>query len=330
MAFTAEIRVSAVHSDIIRLGLIGAGRWGRNYIRTIGALPGVTLAAIASRNPATAQLVPRGCIVLEDWSDLVLRSDIDGVVIATPPKLHAPMLLGAARAGKAVLVEKPLVAREVDLETVEEAEASAKQVIMVENTHLYHPAFRALAAMARREAPISGIRASAGAHGPYRVDVPVLWDWGSHDLAMCLAIDAGPWVPEAALRIASRIVDGCVAERLHVALRARSGIVAELALSTLDDKHRWFAVDLAPGTLIYSDSATFKLRSFPYPRAHPQDSDGMPVPVADELPLTRAVTEFVEAIRNGERPGASLRTGKQVVRLLSAIDALLQAGGKSI
>lgn len=316
-------------SEVVRLGLIGAGRWGRNYIRTIGSLPGATLAAVASRNPDTVQLVPPGCVVVEDWSDLVARPDIDGVVIATPPKLHAEMLLGAARAGKAVLVEKPLVLHEADLQTVAEAEASAKQAIMVENTHLYHPAFRALVAATRREAPIRGIRASAGAHGPYRRDVSVLWDWGSHDLAMCLAVDAGPWIPEAAVRDASRIVDGCLAERIHVVLRARPGIVARLALSTLDDKHRWFAVDLAQGTLIYSDTARSKLRSFPYPGADPQDTDGVPVPVADELPLTRAVTEFVEVIRNGAWSDSSLRTGKEVVRLLSAIDLLLQKDGKA-
>jgi predicted homoserine dehydrogenase-like protein len=45
----------------IRLGLAGAGRWGRNYIRTIAGLSGVRLTRVASSNPATADLLPPDC-----------------------------------------------------------------------------------------------------------------------------------------------------------------------------------------------------------------------------------------------------------------------------
>ena len=53
---------------MIRLALIGAGRWGRNYIRTIMGLDGAELVVVASGNPETAGLVPRGvpnCVGLE-------------------------------------------------------------------------------------------------------------------------------------------------------------------------------------------------------------------------------------------------------------------------
>ena len=42
---------------VIRLGLIGAGRWGKNFIRTIRGLDGVTLSAFCSRHPDSRSLV---------------------------------------------------------------------------------------------------------------------------------------------------------------------------------------------------------------------------------------------------------------------------------
>lgn len=307
----------------IRLGLLGAGRWGRNYIRTIATLPDVTLAAVASSNPETRSLVPDGCRVLASWSDLVALEDIDGVVIATPPHLHATMLLAAAAAGKAVLVEKPLVLTLEDLARVTRAAEAANRPIMVENTHLFHPAFRALVTEAHGRGQIRGIRASAGAHGPYRVDVPVLWDWGSHDIAMCLALDAGPWTAVGAQRAEARVVDGFPAERLHLQMRSDSGIAAQLTLSTLDDKHRWFAVDLDGETLIYSDQGPSKLQSLAHAGAR-HDEQGTAIPVRDEPPLTRALVEFAAAIRNDDRSDDSLRIGIETVRLLSSFDTLMR------
>src|SRR5229473_890850 len=92
----------------VRLGLIGAGRWGRNYLRTIAATPGVRLARLASRNPDSVRLAPADCAVTPDWRDLLDRNALDGVIIATPAALHAEMALAAMDAGLPVLVEKPL------------------------------------------------------------------------------------------------------------------------------------------------------------------------------------------------------------------------------
>jgi predicted dehydrogenase len=307
--------------DTVRLGLIGAGRWGRNYIRTINGLPDVTLAAVASTNPATAALVHADCRIVADWRRLLTFGDIGGVIIATPPALHASMIEAAAASGKAVLVEKPLVGNGADLAVVGAAAAKASRVIMVDHTHLFHPAFLTLLGEARMRGPIQSIRASAGNHGPYRHDVPVLWDWGAHDLAMCLALDAGPWTAERIECSARRIVEGCTAERLCLTMRSEAHVSADLRLSTLDDRHRWFAVDLANATLIYSDIGPDKLKLCPSRGASPA-CGGQTIAFGEELPLTRAVIEFATAIRQGRRRDDTLRIGIEVVRLLAAFDAL--------
>ena len=130
----------------IRLGLIGAGRWGRNYIRTINGLPGVRLARLASRNPDSARLIPTGCSIFTDWREMLSSRDLDGVIVATPPHLHAEMAFAAIDAGLAVLIEKPLTLSVAEAHALRERARERGVLAMVDHTHLFNPAFRALKA----------------------------------------------------------------------------------------------------------------------------------------------------------------------------------------
>lgn len=301
----------------LELGLVGVGRWGRNYARTIAALSGVRLAAAASRNPQTAALVPPDCRVVADWRDLLGVSSLDGLIIASPPSTHAEILLAAIDAGKPVLAEKPIVQSRADAERVRRALARRAAIILVEHTHLFHPAFRAL----QREtasAPIRAIRASAGNRGPYRADVPVLWDWGPHDLAMCLTLVPGP----ATVARATRTVGQPCQERVSIALNLAGGIAADITLSNMDDRHRWFAVEQATGTLVFRDFVPDKLvRLAPGEDVH---ASGKPIPVPDEPPLTRAVLDFSGMIRRNDVSRVSVDLGLRVVEFIESIESTLK------
>ncbi len=90
------------------VAVVGCGYWGKNLVRNfdrLGALAMVCDATPAGRATA-AELVPRTPAV----SDLeeVLRSDVSGVVVATPAETHYDITRRALDAGKDVFVEKPL------------------------------------------------------------------------------------------------------------------------------------------------------------------------------------------------------------------------------
>lgn len=308
---------------LIRLGLVGVGRWGRNYVRTIAGLPEVSLVCAASRNPDTRQLVSADCRVVADWRALVSADDIDGVVIASPPASHAEILAAAVRAGKAVLVEKPLAQSLADIPLIEAAARDAGAAIMVEHTHLYHPAFRALVREAKARGPLRGVRASAGNHGPVRRDVPVLWDWGAHDAAMCLHLLGRDWAVQDVKCMEAHPVAEGMAKRLRLRLLFSGQIPAEIQLSTLDDQHRWFAVDLNHETLVYQDRGRDGLKLCPRAGAGP-DEPGMALDVPEVLPLTQVVMEFAAAIRGGKLMRDSLRLGIDVVELLARCEMVLQ------
>lgn len=300
----------------IHLGLVGVGRWGRNYVRTIAEVDGAELAAVASSNPDTREIVPPGCGIFADWRDL-LNENIDAVIIASPPSTHAEILIAAVAAGKAVLVEKPLVTTAADLAAIQSAVTNS--IVMVEHTHLFHPAFRALKGMVVAKGKPRGIRASAGNTGPYRKDISVLWDWGPHDVAMALDLVPGPAKVCEARVVERRYVGDVAAERVKLKLGLAGCVPCDVTLSTLDPRHRWLAVDYADSTLIYSDRQGHALRFVGAPGAG-LEAEGEVIDVPDARPLTVAVQEFVDAVRQQIPMTANIIQANQVV------DVILRCG----
>jgi predicted dehydrogenase len=300
-------------SEPVRLALIGAGRWGRIYLRTLAGLEGIALAAVASGNAETAGLVPPGCRLFTDWRDLVAAGGFDGVIIATPPSTHAEIAGSVIARGRAVLIEKPLT---LDLGQARRLHALAAEnpvLVQVGHVHLAAPAWRELKRIAGGLGPVRTIRAVAGNHGPHRGDVGVLWDWGAHDVAMCLDLMGGmPDEVEACL-LSRRQVEGGVAERLRLRL-GFGGVTAEIVLGTDMDKTRRFEVGCQGGTLVYDDLALAKLTQ-----------DGEAVEIGKTLPLSAQLEDFVASIRAGSTDRSGLDLGVKVVGVLERCQSGLVA-----
>jgi len=297
---------------IIRLGLIGAGPWGQNYIKTItgsGGLDGVTLARLASRNPQSAGLVDGDCQISENWRDLLDVGDLDGVIIATPPQHHAEMTLAAIDAGIAVLVEKPMTFSTTEAEAVLSAATAKDAIVRVNHIHLYSAAWQALKREAASLGPLKAISTVVGGPGPNRADVPVLWDWGSHDVAMCIdLIGRRPDTVRADIIETGRAL----------ALELNFGpVTARIAISNkAPEKQRLLTAAYEGGELIYDDrlEGGEKLRL----KTMPQDP-GRTFLLGDGTPLERAILAFADAIRRGDFDPADVTLGERVVRVLGEL-----------
>ena len=93
---------------MIRVGLIGFGLAGRYFHAPLIVAAGMQLrAVVTSRSDAVREFVP-DALVLSCADDLMKRGDIDLVVVATPNHLHTGQAAAALRAGKHVVVDKPL------------------------------------------------------------------------------------------------------------------------------------------------------------------------------------------------------------------------------
>jgi myo-inositol 2-dehydrogenase/D-chiro-inositol 1-dehydrogenase len=107
---------------MIRVAVLGAGRIGQIHAANVAANPRATLVAVADPIDASARKLAErlGCEASIDGEAVIARKDVDAVVIGTPSDTHAHLMLLAARAGKAVLCEKPV---DNDLAKADEAVA---------------------------------------------------------------------------------------------------------------------------------------------------------------------------------------------------------------
>jgi len=301
----------------VRLALVGAGPWGLNIAHTVAAMEGVRLSVVASRNPETAGRLDSGTRVVRNWRDAI-DADVDGVVIATPPASHAEIALAAIEKRRAVLIEKPLTMNVVEAEAVLAAAERADVLAGVDHVHLFHPAFRELKRRAATMGAVRAIDAVAGGHGPFRADTSVLWDWGPHDVAMCLDLTGRrPERAASLIRERRRTPDG-MGETVDITLEFEQGMVANIAVgNVLPDKVRRFRVALDGGSLIYRDHADVAL-AFVDKDGREHSIDVSPVPS-----LTCALADFAGKIAVGSRDRTGLALGVDVVRVLVDCDAAM-------
>ncbi len=95
----------------LRIGLIGAGRHGSRYIQhLLHDLPGVSLAALCRKRigERLSSLSTTDIPVYGDYRALIADPRVEAVVVVTPPSLCLEICLEAVKAGKPILIEKPL------------------------------------------------------------------------------------------------------------------------------------------------------------------------------------------------------------------------------
>lgn len=174
---------------MIGVGVIGYGYWGPNLVRNFYEVPGCIVRCVCDRDPSRLDLVQARYPTVEvttTWTDLVARSDIDLVVIATPVASHFELAEGALRSGKHVLVEKPLAASVEQAEKLVELAGARGLLLMVDHTFVFTPAVQKI-----RELVVSGELGELYYYDSVRVnlglfqhDVNVIWDLAVHDLSI--------------------------------------------------------------------------------------------------------------------------------------------------
>ena len=106
----------------MRVGIIGAKLQGGRRAPFVHNFPDTELVVISAAHKESAEALASkfGCEAAVGWEPVVKRSDLDAVIVCTPPNLHAAISIAAMDNGMHVLCEKPLA------RTVEEAEAMLK------------------------------------------------------------------------------------------------------------------------------------------------------------------------------------------------------------
>jgi myo-inositol 2-dehydrogenase/D-chiro-inositol 1-dehydrogenase len=131
---------------MVRFGILGAGRIGKVHARTLADSGRAQVAYIADAMPqAAAELAASVGAKVASVDEIIAASDVDAVLIATPTDTHADLIERVARAGKAILCEKPVSLSVERIEACLAVVEAAKVPLMIGFHRRYDPNFAALA-----------------------------------------------------------------------------------------------------------------------------------------------------------------------------------------
>ena len=132
-------------TKVLQLGLIGIGRWGQNYLRTIRNSSDIQLRRVAGRSHQYSLLADDpGIKFTSDWREVCDDDSLDGVIVATPPSTHYDIVRRALNTGLPILVEKPLTCSLKGCEELRDHSEHKKIFCMVNFIHIYSKGYQHL------------------------------------------------------------------------------------------------------------------------------------------------------------------------------------------
>ena len=324
-------------SRVPRIAVIGTGYWGRNHVRNFHALG--ALAAICDSNPAAVAGVAKDYPGVQSFTDpaaVLARTDIDGVVIATPAATHGELAAAALAQRKHVLVEKPLCLDLGEAARLREQSVRTGVTLMVGHVLLYHPAFRQVRNLVQKGAlgPLRYVYSNRLSLGKIRREENALWSFAPHDISMILAL-AGSMPTRVSASGGHYLAQG-VADTTLSHLRFGDGLQAHVFVSWLHPykDHRLVVIG-AEAMLVFDDTqpSARKVLMYKHDVRWKEDipvvakADAEPISIEDGEPLRGECETFLGCIRDGTKPPSDADEAIRVLRVLDACQRAIAAEG---
>ncbi len=297
----------------VRIGLVGCGKWGAFVLRDLVALGSEVTVAVRSAEGRAAAAEGQAAGVVDTLDDL---PEVDGIVVVTPTKAHAPVVESALERDVPVFVEKPLTD---DLEAADRLAAAAPDRLFVMDKWRYHPGVELLAAIARDDelGGVAGVRTSRlGWGNPH--DVDSVWVLAPHDLSIGLEILGEVPAPRSAVADA---VDGHALGLVGL-LGHRPWHVLEVSTRSIE-RRREVSLVCEDGVAVLPDSYSEDVRIYRgRDPAEPTPPEPELRPISTELPLLRELRAFLEHLDGGPPPRSSAAEGAAIVRAVTELRSL--------
>lgn len=138
------------NGDIIRVGIVGAGRVGMEWhLPDIRSAGGEVIAIADSVEGRAARYASELKVeyAFDDYREIVALPEVDVVAVCTTPFVHAEVAIAALEAGKHVYLEKPPTMNEEEMVRVNEAAQESGRLLMSGSNSIYHNEMQALKRM---------------------------------------------------------------------------------------------------------------------------------------------------------------------------------------
>lgn len=336
---------------MLKIAVLGAGHWGPNLIRNFHNHQASEVAWVVDRDESRLALTRSRypeIQVTADAGQALADPGVNAVVIATPTITHHTLAAAALRAGKHVLVEKPIATRLAEAEELCELAEAGGRVLMVGHVFLYNAAVRRIKEYLDQGklGQVFYIAMTRTNLGPIRMDVNAAWDLAAHDVSIVnywlegvpthVAAHGGSWINPGIEDAAFANLwygDGVMAH-LHVSwLNPRKvrdiTIVGEKGMLTFDDMNLSEPLRLYDKTVTDQRSSGF-IDTFASFRTSIREGDILIPKVPTNEPLRAECDHFIECVASGRKPVSGGRSGAAAVRVLEAFDRSMAADGQKV
>jgi predicted dehydrogenase len=338
-------RGSMPMSTPLGVAILGCGYWGVNHVRVLSELPSTRIVAVCDERADRLEEIERRFPHIRTATkvaDTLAADGVDAVIVATQARTHFSLTSECLAAGKHVLVEKPLTTTTEDAEKLIEQADAKGLVLMVGHTFLYNHAVEKVKEYFTNDALgtvyyLYGRRTNLG---PIRHDVNAVWDLASHDVAIFNHFLDG--VPEWVSAVGAKVLRNSREDVGFVSLGYPNGVLGHLHASWADpNKVREVVVVGSERRILFNDVDSVEhVRVFekgvttngePYGYGEHQllmrDGDIVSPKIPIGEPLKNQCMHFVDCVIEGKRPLTDGHVGRDVVRVMQAIDRSMHQRG---
>lgn len=324
-----------MQNNNVKIGLVGAGYWGKNLVRVFNQL-GV-LEKVCDTNSAILEKINQDYPSLkttQSFQDLLNDKELQALVIATPASSHYQLTKQGLQTGKHIFVEKPSA---LDIEQGEELVKMAEEkglLLMVGHLLLYHPAIVKLKGLIERGelGNINYVYSNRLNFGKLRSEESVLWSFAPHDISIIIDFLGKP---EKVLAIGKVYLQKNIPDITFTFLEFKDNKAAHIFVSWLNPfKEQKISVVGTKKMAVY-DGVENKLTLFP----HKVEWDGNHIPQAikakgeeihfsEKEPLMEEAKHFLECIRENKTPRTNGKEGLAVLEVLTASQKSIEQNKK--
>ncbi|HWP86196.1 MAG TPA: Gfo/Idh/MocA family oxidoreductase [Terriglobia bacterium] len=302
-------------SDIVKIAVVGAGKFGRQHARVYAELPEAELVGVYDADPACAAEVAAAHHCRAFGSLDELAGQVQAVSVAVPTEHHATVATKLLESGIDVLVEKPMARTLAEADQMIAASERHQRILQVGHLERFNPAVEAAAALARRPLFFEAHRLSP--FSPRSLDVDVVMDLMIHDLDIVLSLVESE--PEE-IRAVGLAVLSPKFDIANVRVSFENGCVANFTASRVSTervrKLRWFqpqeylSVDYArQDAIVIAVETTGGMPMLSHRKLAPPQQE----------PLRRQLEDFLRCVRDRARPRINGSQGRRALALAHQI-----------
>ncbi|MEK9657142.1 MAG: Gfo/Idh/MocA family oxidoreductase [bacterium] len=317
----------------MKIAVIGAGRWGRNHIKTLSSMG--SLAAVIDNSRKNIEKIQSDypdCNVfnhIEEEGAL----DYDAYVVAVPAEHHYTIAKTCLTASKPVLVEKPITLNSQEAKELCALADSKKQVLMTGHLLLFHPAIQKIKKemLEGRIGKLQYMYSNRLNLGTVRKEENSLWSFAPHDLSIFQYFTDKK--PEDIESRGGAFLQPGIHDTTITCLKYPDNIVAHSFVSWLHPfkEHRLVVIG-DKGMFVYEDSTPkkellFYEKGIDWVQGEPVKREGATEVLSyeEKQPLEAELQHFIDCIRGKEKNEViSGRKGVDVLEVLEQAQDTLE------